>query len=502
MNKPTTPTPTHVTPYAGSDAFEHIGLLNDYVRIPYANGSSFAAQFLYREFMARGHRVTVVGPEDPDAQPEEMPARYVCLPSLPLRNHPGVYMPVPTPGGLSRVAAQRFDVVIGQAASEFVELGTWLRWKQHVPFLAVTTIHLPSVYNVLLPDQLLAMPQVDGLFRERIIPWIEGHSAHVYNQTDGLIVLSEGLRKYWQDRGVTAPIHVIPRSVDPKIFDRQGFDDPFPAHFPRGGRLLTVCRHTREKNVERLLTLFARHIAPKRPDATLTLVGDGPDHDAFKAHAERLGIGERCYFPGEFPLTEIPGFYEHADQFVYTSLSETYGQVISEAMWCGLPVVAFADGMGVSDQIHHGVDGLVVSPGPDAADADEAFAAHVTRLLSDAGFRRALRSQASAAVRRRAHPARCIDSYYETFESARRHCHDSQEARIAHPFATAGALARWTTVQSLLFGLGLVRPPVTVNRHGRKQPTWDALMDLQDAVAQQRPRPSARRRPVELVAVR
>src|SRR5689334_21981134 len=44
---------------------KRIGILNDYVRIPHANGSSFASQFLYREFRKRGHRVTVIGPDDP-----------------------------------------------------------------------------------------------------------------------------------------------------------------------------------------------------------------------------------------------------------------------------------------------------------------------------------------------------------------------------------------------------------------------------------------------------
>ena len=31
-----------------ADFPKHIGILNDYVRVPYANGSSFASQFLYR----------------------------------------------------------------------------------------------------------------------------------------------------------------------------------------------------------------------------------------------------------------------------------------------------------------------------------------------------------------------------------------------------------------------------------------------------------------------
>ena len=36
-----------------------IGILNDYVRIPFANGSSFASQFLCREFVKRGHHVAL-----------------------------------------------------------------------------------------------------------------------------------------------------------------------------------------------------------------------------------------------------------------------------------------------------------------------------------------------------------------------------------------------------------------------------------------------------------
>jgi hypothetical protein len=44
---------------------------------------------------------------------------------------------------------------------------------------------------------------------------------------------------------------------------------------------------TREKPVRRLIEIFARWIVPKLPDAKLTWVGDGPDHDAFQADARR-----------------------------------------------------------------------------------------------------------------------------------------------------------------------------------------------------------------------
>ena len=454
------------------DWLRRIGLLNDYVRIPYANGSSFATQFLYREFTQRGHEVTVVGPHDPASNPEELPEKHICLPALPLRNHPGVRLPMPTPDGLARVAAQRFDALLTQSTSELVDLGVWLRWTQHVPLLSVNTVHFPSAFNVMLPDALLNNKMVNGFCYHQVVPWLERHTATVYNQSDGLIVLSRGLERYWRERGVTVPIQVIPRSVEPKIFDHASDVDPFPEGATRGHRLLVVCRHTREKEVSRLLRIFAAHVAPQVPEATLTLVGDGPDHDDFRREAEQLGVARRCFFPGEFPVTDIPTWYRHADLFVYTSLSETYGQVVSEAMWCGLSVVAFADQMGVSHQLEDSSAGILVEPGPDTERADAAFGVEVVRLLQQPVLRRALSTIVERETRERAHPARCVGRYYAAFEQGRRHCRATMSERTSRPYAHLGALVRWTWVQGLAFGLGLVRSPAVVNRYGRKQPGW------------------------------
>lgn len=455
---------------AAAPWLRHIGLLNDYVWIPYAAGSSFATRFLRREFCARGHEVTIVGPEDPAAPVEDMPDKHVVLKALPMRNHPGVRMPFPTRTRLARVAAQRFDLVLGQTNTELNELGIWLRATQHVPYVCVNTLHLPSVTNVVLPDRLLESALVRDFFARSVVPWIEQHSAEVYNQSDSLIVLAQGLSRSWRERGVTVPIHVIPRAVDPKIFDQLAADDPFDARAARGQRLLVVCRHTREKGVARLLEIFAREIAPRLPHCTLTLVGDGPDYDVFRAHASALGVAERCFFPGEFAVTDMPRFYRHADLFVYTSLSETYGQVVSEALWCGLPVVAFEDGMGVSDQVQHGATGSLVPPG--RSDSNARFGAEVVRLLKDVQERRALAQRAAEDTRVRTHPTRVIARYYEVFEQAREHCRATTDRRIADPSAAWSALRRWYAMQSLVVGLSYVRPPALVNRHGRKQPSW------------------------------
>jgi len=462
---------------AGARAFpKRIGILNDYVRIPYANGSSFASQFFYREFTQRGHEVTIVGPHDPIAQPHEMPRRYVELPSVPFKNHPGVRLTLPSTGSFESLARARFDVALGQSNTHLLQAGVWLRHTHDVPFLPVHTVHLPSVYNVVLPDTLMKNPVANKVFTDGLIPMLERQSAAVYNHSDGLIVLAGGLKRYWEQRGVTVPIHVIPRPIEPKIFDVAQPVDPYPAHFARGGRLIVVCRHTREKNVSRLLEIFARHVARAVPEATLTLVGDGPDHDHFRAEAEALGIAARCHFPGEIALRDVPAWYAHGDVFVYTSLSETYGQVVSEALWCGLPAVALSDGMGVDQQVLDGENGFLVPQGDDPLRADAQFGRDVVGLLQNADKRRAMGRRAAEIARDRSDPSRCIDRFYDAFEASRRHLAETRAARAKEGYRRRLAMVNWTAIHLVAAALGLVRQPAKVNRHGRKPPTWDELL--------------------------
>jgi len=449
-----------------------IGIVNDYVRIPYANGSSFASQFLYREFRKRGHRVTIIGADDPQTMPADLPEHAVSFFSLPLRNHPGVHLALPSRTRLAQLERENLDVMLAQTGSAMLEAGVWLRARRGVPLVCVNTIHLPSVYKLVLPEALYET-RADDAFRELVIPWVEQQTVRAYNQGDGLVVLSEGLKRYWEARGVRVPIHVIPRSIDPSVFDHAEATDPFPEAATRGGRLLVVCRQVREKGIAELLEIFAKFIAPVVPHATLTLVGDGPDRDTFMALAERLGIEHRTFFAGEQQLGTVPAFLRHADIFVYTSLSETYGQVVSEAQWCRLPVVALADGMGVSQQIEHERTGVLIDPNGDPEQVKWRFAKAVLRLLHEPRERERLRHEAAEQVRRRARPELSLARYYAAFTTARSHLEQSSKLEPLVLMREMRSLARWTGLHLTLAGVGLLRPPTTVNRNGTRQPNWD-----------------------------
>ncbi len=454
-----------------------IGIANDHVRVPYANGSSFASQFLYREFNQRGHEVTVIGPEDPLASEEELPNNRVLLTSLPLKAQPGVHLALPTRRGLRELTRKRIDVFLGQTGTGMIDLGLWLRRTQNIPFVSVNTFHWASYYEVLFPESFQTNRAMHHLFSDRVIPWLERQVASAYNRSDGLVVLSGGLKQYWRDRGVNCPIHVIPRSVDPAIFDQAAGEDPFPKQATRGHRLLSVCRHSREKSLDRLLRIFARTVATTDPLATLTLVGDGPDHDVLKNLVQELKLGDKVFFEGEKALNEVQNYYRHAEVFTYTSLSETYGQVVSEALWCGLPVVAMNDGKGVQQQIASEYDGILVSPGPNESESDYRFGRAVLDLLENPERRLKMSEEAVARSRPRCSPDQNINRFYEAFHQAKEHLEStgthatSSSTQVAVP--SAYHLVRWTGLHVAACALGSFRKGEPVPSADVPLATWD-----------------------------
>lgn len=436
-----------------------------------------------------GHEVTVIGPHDPDATPEELAPGTVALPSVPLKTYPGVHIPMPLASWVFDASRWNFDVIFAQTTSFLVEFGIWLRKMKGIPLLSVNTTHLAAAYDVLLPEKVSKVEAVHAGLELMLKRPFEKTMAGIYNDTDGLVVLSEGLRRYWRERGVTVPIHVIPRAVQPEMFDKPLGADPY-AHLaasPRGARLLCAGRHTREKSQDRVIRIFAKHIAPNDPDVTLTMLGDGPDRAAYEELAQELGVQDRVFFPGEVPFTEMADYYAYADVFVHASLSETYGNVLGEALWCGTPTVAFADGMGVSAQIQDGVNGVLLAPGnrdssrPAAAnreivvvnreaEADEAYGRAVLDLLADPERRGQIGKMAAKIAREKAHPRMVEQKLADAFQSAQDHAAAcGLKPALSRPrplqwYTTFQHFRPWTAVMGGIYLFGHLRPAKQVKR--------------------------------------
>ncbi len=461
-----------------------IAIVSDFTRIPYANGAVFQTRFLYRALRRCGHHVTLIGPRDADAQPGEVPEGTLEIPSLPLVAYPGVYLPMPSEAWVYDADRFNFDLVFAQTTTPLMEFALWLRKVHGTPVICVNTTHLTMAYEVLLPEALAAVPAVHKAVLGVLAKPFEVTYARMYNEADGLIVLSEGFRKYWEDRGVTTPIHVVPRTVTPENFDRPIGEDPYAALLAERGledgpRLLCAGRHTREKAQDRLIRIFAKHVLPTKPTATLAMVGIGPDTERYKEIARDLGIADRVIFTGEQPFTTMLDFYAYSDVFVHASLSETYGNVLGEALWCGCPTVAFQDGIGASSQVSHGENGFIVDPGKGVDGliaGDVRFGSAVVAFLDSPELRADMGRRASKRARARHTPAAIERSMAAVFQSAL----DAGKARenagfkgprgLARAATTVKAFLPWTASMLVIFATGFLRPAASKN-WGSKQPT-------------------------------
>jgi glycosyltransferase involved in cell wall biosynthesis len=116
--------------------------------------------------------------------------------------------------------------------------------------------------------------------------------------------------------------------------------------------ILSTCvgRIAGEKNLEMLLQAWK--MLPNRNNRFLLLIGDGP----LRERLER-GNDPHIIFVGYRYGEELAQLYASSDLFVFPSLSETFGNVILEAMASGLPVVGFKV-QGPGDIIYNGRTGL------------------------------------------------------------------------------------------------------------------------------------------------
>jgi glycosyltransferase involved in cell wall biosynthesis len=226
-----------------------------------------------------------------------------------------------------------------------------------------------------------------------------------YEQLDLLYVNSEGYRRAWADRGIAQEkIKILPRGLDTTLFHPSRRDPEFWTKYgvPAGATvLLYVGRVSKEKDLDVIVAAWKRMQEPgvgsqgagsgtgTRGKLALAFVGDGP------YLKELRGLLPEAAFTGVLAGLELARAFASADVFVFPSTTDTFGNVILEALASGVPCVVSDQG-GPRDLIQHGVTGYVTRA-LDVAD----FATHVEKIATDAKLRQAMSVEAHRAVQDR-----------------------------------------------------------------------------------------------------
>jgi glycosyltransferase involved in cell wall biosynthesis len=121
-------------------------------------------------------------------------------------------------------------------------------------------------------------------------------------------------------------------------------------------RILTVGRLTYEKDHKTLIEAFA--LIPKKLNMKLIILGEGPLRKELSNLINVFDLKDRISMPG-FTTDPYP-WYRSADLFVLSSRWEGFGNVIVEALECGLPVVSTKCPSGPGEILENGKYGTLV----------------------------------------------------------------------------------------------------------------------------------------------
>jgi glycosyltransferase involved in cell wall biosynthesis len=176
-------------------------------------------------------------------------------------------------------------------------------------------------------------------------------------------------------------VRVVRRGVDTQRF-HPGHGDPsfWPSQGLRGrDTLLYVGRLSREKNVEFLGTVF-RELVDHGADIELAVVGDGPQRTQLQQALADYPVAFTGYLRGE----QLAIAYASADLFVFPSTTDTFGNVVMEALASGTPALVSNVG-GPSELVAHREAGLVLPAGDTGRWVDA-----IETLMLDPGRRKSM----------------------------------------------------------------------------------------------------------------
>lgn len=218
---------------------------------------------------------------------------------------------------------------------------------------------------------------------------IMGYLRKFHNRCDATMVPTESLRQLLAARGFER-LSVVGRGVDTQRFDPARRSAALRERWGAGPEDLVlgyVGRLAPEKNLGVVLAAYEA-VKLRQPRVRLVFVGDGPQR------AELAARVPDAHFAGQRSGDDLAAHYAGLDLFLFPSLTETFGNVTTEAMASGCAVIAF-DSAAAGELIRSGENGWLAGAGSEAD-----FVAATCAAAQDAAARCAVAEAARATAQR------------------------------------------------------------------------------------------------------
>ncbi|MCR4540544.1 glycosyltransferase family 1 protein [Pseudomonas sp. 18.1.10] len=322
---------------------------------PEINGVANTLGRLCDGLRARGHQVELVRPRQGSDQSRSSDGELLLCRGWPLPGYPGLQW--------------------GQSSMHKL-LRRWTRQRPDVLYIATEG---PLGLSALRAARRLGISVVSGFhtnFQQysnqyglSLLSRMVTHYLRWFHNRSTLTLVPSASQRLELERRHFERLGMLSRGVDSQLFHPAKRDNALREKWGLGNddiAVLHVGRLAQEKNLGVLKRCFdsLRSTYPQRR-LKLIIVGDGP---------QRLPL-ERALpdavFCGTQRGEELARHYASGDLFLFPSLTETFGNVVLEAMASGLGVVAY-DQAAATQHIRHGYNGVLAMPGDEEAFCDAA----------------------------------------------------------------------------------------------------------------------------------
>lgn len=342
---------------------------------PEINGVTHTLGQLVAQLGARGYPMQLVRPRPEDGGRDPAMEAELQVKALPVLDYDGVQMGITSPRRLRD------------------------HWRTHRPDVIYIATEGPLGLIALRVARRLGIPVVSGFHTNfdhysqhyillRIVrPFVRTFLKRFHNRTQITLVPTSAQAERMTKAGYRN-VKVMGRGLDPARFSPR-FRDLALRKTWGAGDDDCVALHVGRLAVEKNVTLLIEALEAMRaanPDQIAVIVGDGP----LRKEAERRLPW--VHFAGFLRDQALARHYASADLFLFPSLSETFGNVVTEAMASGLATLAF-DYAAAGELIERGREGVTV-----ACNNPAGFVAAATELAADTERVRAQGRAASARV--------------------------------------------------------------------------------------------------------
>jgi len=315
---------------------------------PEINGVALTVHGLATGLAARGHAIDLIRPRQVTSHADEPGIHALETRGAALPRYPGLRFGLPAPRTLRK------------------------RWTEHRPDVIYVATEGPLGRSAVKTAVRLGIPVATG-FHTRfdtyanhygvgfLTPVVHGYLRRFHCRANITLVPTDALAAELTAMGVDHA-RLLRRAVDTKLFHPSKRDESLRQSWGADADtpvVLYVGRIAPEKNLDLAVSTF-RAIQQKAPNARYVWVGDGPARAALQAaHPDFIFVGMKRD-------ETLAAHYASADLFSFPSLSETFGNVILEALAAGLPVVAYNEGA-AREHLIDGVNGFRIASGDAAA---------------------------------------------------------------------------------------------------------------------------------------